>query len=114
MPTNEQVGFPAEWLQVSEDWIAVTDEWTEPDDYGGHIYLDVFIDDKWYIVHTTGNPKRPREQLIWEKGEHPVYQHGGINHRVVARGLDYRNLQTEDGRQLSFTTTKDWHIFRQP
>lgn len=105
-------GIPTVFVDtVSEDWIAVTDDWKKPDDYGGHIYLDVYIDGKWYIVHTTGNPKGPREQLIWEKGDDPVYQHNGVHSRVVARGLDYLSLRTEDGRELSITSKKEWHIF---
>ncbi|MEA3357551.1 MAG: transglutaminase domain-containing protein [Patescibacteria group bacterium] len=106
-------GIPAIYIDtVAEDWINVSDDdMKDPDTYSGHVFVDVLVDNVWLTINPMADLKKyPKE---WARGreEPQEYTIGGRVYRVFATGLDHKSLQTPDGRQLSFSSTVEWHKF---
>lgn len=105
--------IPAVWVETLEKkWI---DGKYPEGTYSNHIFLEVFVDNKWYILNPTAHPQ-DTEQFIREKTESPKYltrDSDGVmeTYRVIATGLDSRSLQAQDGTKLSFRTEKEWEDY---
>lgn len=110
-------GIPAIWVEaVSDDWINVVGWTNDPTAYDDHVFLDVMLREGWMTLHTTGHPES-RDSWIWKREDQPKYViRGGADgqpkvYHPVAWGLDHTKLWSDDRRELSFHTKREWHIW---
>lgn len=114
-------GIPCIYVEaINERWIRVEDkEMEDPDAYDDHVFLEVYVNGKWFILNSTGRPSYGwnwmREKDLPEgKTIPPPYslvKQGGRTdrYRIFARGVDHTQIWAEDGTEYSFHTKQEAH-----
>jgi hypothetical protein len=97
---------------ISKDWIKNRDLRNKKD-YIGHVFPEVFIDDKWYVIEhmVESVPDRMNKSWIGQRDGNKIQLGGGEEYKIVSWGIDHTDMITPEGDFVNFKTEKDYNDF---